>query len=130
MSKERELLERVLDTQHNLSVQIAYEIEELLAQPELSTNSLQLTEQEPVAWMYEEATSFNKDGYFSEWLPCFYLEKADEDKSLRKETPLYTSPQNREPLSDDEIEAIYYDENTSTVYAFARAIEKAHDIGE
>jgi len=34
MSKERELLKRVLDTQHTLSVQIAYEIQDLLAQPE------------------------------------------------------------------------------------------------
>jgi len=34
MSKERELLRRVLATQHTLCVQIAYEIEELLAQPE------------------------------------------------------------------------------------------------
>jgi hypothetical protein len=44
MSKERELLQRVLDTQHNLSVQITYEIEELLAQPEQ-------TELEPEAWI-------------------------------------------------------------------------------
>ena len=31
---ERELLKRILDTQHTLSVQIGYEIQELLAQPE------------------------------------------------------------------------------------------------
>jgi predicted metal-dependent hydrolase len=34
MSAERELLKRVFDTQHTLSAQIAYEIEELLAEPE------------------------------------------------------------------------------------------------
>jgi hypothetical protein len=82
------------------------EIRKLLAQPE--------QEQEPVAWMYEEATSFNKDGYFSEWLPCFYLEKADEDESLRNETPLYAAPPpKREPLSDTKCP---YPEETSCEY--------------
>jgi|GEM_PF-2309798 len=90
-SPERELLQECyffIDNKVTVSSKrLLDRIDKLLAQPE----------QEPVAWMYEEATSFNKDGYFSEWLPCFYLEKADEDKSLRNETPLYASPQKREP---------------------------------
>jgi hypothetical protein len=99
-----------------------YQTRKLLAQPE----------QEPVAWMYEEATSFNKDGYFSEWLPCFYLEKADEDKSLRNETPLYASPPKREPLSDEEIKQTTQGMSEFGADMFKAGVvaaEKAHGIG-
>ena len=58
MTKERELLRKIIRNMQYLhyscNVKLRDEIIELLAQPEQ-------TEQEPVAWMYEEATSFNKD---------------------------------------------------------------------
>jgi len=122
-SPERELLKRHCNWKLSVEehLKLLRETEALLAQPE----------QEPVAWMYEEATSFNKDGYFSEWLPCFYLEKADEDKSLRNETPLYAPPPKREPLSDTKCP---YPEETSCEYrdGFTDGIlyaEKHHKIG-
>jgi hypothetical protein len=130
MSKERESLKRLVSEMNLLAERqgidpIVYEIEELLAQPEQ-------IDQEPVAWMYEEATSFNKDGYFSEWLPCFYLEKADEDKSLRNETPLYASPPKREPLSYSRTADLFHANKKATnavcYWAGVSDAEKAHSI--
>ena len=45
--------------------------------------------------------------------------------------PLYTAPTPRKPLTEEEIEALW--QNTSPYYDhqdFARAIERAHGIGE
>ena len=39
------------------------------------------------------------------------------------------APPTREPLSDDEISNLYYNVNR-VIHKFARAIEKAHNIGE
>ena len=76
-----------------------------LAQPELSTDSLQLDEQEPVAWITEwvekqvsssiwsdqtkRALSFTREGAMVVPNPNYI--------------PLYTSPPNRKTLSDEEI---------------------------
>jgi hypothetical protein len=127
----------LLDQVSRLTAENAMLKEKAFSRPELSTNSLQLDEPElePVAWMYEEATSFNKDGYFSEWLPCFYLEKADEDKSLRNETPLYASPPKREAMSTKQAEDLWETSNFKTAvpyYIFDEicvAIEQYHKIG-
>jgi len=134
MSKDRELLIEIMSyiAKGKLKVERLEsneyenirETKELLAQPQPEQ-----TEQEPVAWMYEEATSFDKDGYLAGWLPCFYLEKADEDKSLRKETPLYTALPKREPLSEAEILNLYQDFSKTTFVELVRQIEKAHGIG-
>ena len=91
MSKERELLKKVLEGEANGDFFISFELEneviELLAQPELSTDSLHLDTQEPVAWVNDSGGCFLSDGnkYSENW------------------TPLYTSPQKPEPLSDKDI---------------------------
>jgi hypothetical protein len=108
MNKERELLKRVFDTQHTLSVQIAYEIEELLAQPEC----------EPVAWMQDD-------------IELYVLE---EKNILRGYViPLYTAPPKREPLSEDKLdvlaEANITDEGITGYYLGFRDAEKHHGIG-
>ena len=88
------------------------DIEHILAQPE--------QDQEPVAWRWET----HKHGYY------IYSEENYHD--LEGE-PLYTTPPKREPLSEDETAELWgesYSGTTKMVRDFARAIEKAHGIGE
>jgi hypothetical protein len=50
---------------------------------------------------------------------------------LRPGQLLYTPPPQRKPLSEDEIEDLYFDGfSISKLKEFARAIERAHGIGE
>jgi len=88
MSKERELLQRVLNNGHSMPIQIIYEIEELLKEPE----------QEPAAWMYERQ---NED--FTERTLSVGFEKNFDGITI----PLYASPPKRKPLSEDEIDKAY-----------------------
>ena len=74
-------------------------------------------QQEPVAWYDPEV--MNEDRGIS-WTPGQF-----------HTAPLYTSPQQRKPLTDEEIETIW--QNTSPYYDhqdFARDIEAAHGIKE
>ena len=106
MSKERELLEKILATGW-LNNTISCEVEELLAQPE----------QEPVAWMCNlmgDVVTYRpnvNNGY----------------------TPLYTSPPKREPLSDKDIGKGFLLTDVWHRYecfiAGVRFAEKAHGIG-
>ena len=99
-----EALDRVMS--HGSAVQEAKDIlRAALAEPE----------QEPVAWRYR--------GNLHEFDPSDWAEGPV--------TPLYTAPTPRKPLTDEEIEALW--QNTSPYYDpqdFARAIERAHGIGE
>ena len=89
------------------------EIEQLLAQPE----------QEPVAWKVIDETN---DGafMFSEVKP---MERYYKDYVV---IPLYTAQQKREPLSDDEMIAIWKEGIRCEIpfVEIGRAIEKAHGI--
>ena len=77
MSRERELLKRVLASSHLVNG-LDKEIQELLAQPE----------QEPVAWMQDD-------------IELYVLE---EKNILRGYViPLYTAPPKREPLNDEKL---------------------------
>lgn len=76
-------------------------------------------EQEPVAWMY-----VNMDGE-CEQIEYLENEPMPDDPSI---TPLYTAPTPRKPLTDEEIGKIAGD--TLDAWSCARAIEKAHGIGE
>jgi hypothetical protein len=83
-------------------------IKEALAQPE----------QEPVAWMDEFGN-------------VFPLGAQRGPKHLNEPMkPLYTTPPQRKPLTDEEIGAILEDINAfgTRLYTFARAIEAAHGI--
>jgi hypothetical protein len=84
-------------------------------------------EQEPVAWRitdgegdYEYCTDLPED-WSIQWSARYG----------RKYEPLYTAPPQRKPLTDEEIEDLYFDKfSMGELKAFARAIEAAHGIGE
>ena len=54
------------------------------------------------------------------------------EQSLPVGTKFYTTPQQRKPLTDEQIEACLHhvDEDGIGLFAFARAIEAAHGIKE
>ena len=128
MSKERELLKRV-KAEGYISFGLYKEIEELLAQPE--------QEQEPVVLQYR--TKPNWTGNWSKWEDC---SKESYEDYIRvpilhdwtyETRELYTAPPKREPLSAETIAKLWgesYSGTTQMVRNFARAIEKAHGIGE
>ena len=116
MSKERELLKKILATRW-LDHALSCEVEKLLAQPEQ-------TEQEPVAWKVVDKTT--GDFMFSRVKPNARSYTYDEV------IPLYASPPKHEPLSDETIAELWGDKYSGKTYMvknFARAIEKAHSIG-
>ena len=93
-------------------------------------------EQEPVAWGYELATTVGEHGYEG-WSRRVTHAKPNVPKgSIRNLTPLYTAPTPRKPLTDEEIKAalVSIDPETKRLPPgfrdFARAIEKAHGIGD
>ena len=77
-------------------------------------------EQEPVAWRW--GIPKLKNGDF-EWRYSLNQTRPDA-------IPLYTTPSQRKPLSEEEIGAILEDVNAygTRLYTFARAIEAAHGI--
>jgi hypothetical protein len=149
MSKERELLARVLTSElWSVQEELQSEIKELLAEPEQAP--------EPVAWMYEFTGDLDvrleRTGRV-----ILLLEKQDWVESCTTgsyvESPLYTSPPKREPsmtgremyqrgyaaaerdlkrkpLSDAELIARYETIRISSFYAGFRDAEKMHGIGE
>ena len=109
MSRERELLQRVLDGDANrhwtISSRLYKKIEEVLAQPE----------REPVAWMNDSGGCFLSDGnkYSENW------------------TALYTAPPKREPLTPQKISEGNQSMLNVTREAFKQGVifaEKAHGI--
>ena len=86
---------------------------EALAQPE----------QEPVTWRYKIVDVFGR--------PVWTLKTPKSDTRVLESQPLYTTPPQRKPLTDEEINRIaknYALSNPTTPLHFARAIEAAHGI--
>lgn len=82
---------------------------------------------EPVAWLIDWPDEPDLGNYFAEQ-PCL--------PELGRSTPLYAAPPKREPLSDEQIEALNfvsadrldydtYEIDKASVFDFARAIERA-----
>ena len=96
---------------HKVATDAAAPLRERLAQPE----------QEPVAWMY---TSHWKgdERFITRYQSELTVYKAD------KVWPLYTTPPQRKPLTDEEIGKIAGE--TLDPWSCARAIEAAHGIKE
>lgn len=98
------------------NIPIIKSLREALAQPEL----------EPVAWMV-----YTLDGK-----SAFVTDNPTDFGPEHKALPLYTSPPQRKPLTDAEIimlsksAGVYSKVNDDCDLLFARAIEKAHGIGE
>jgi hypothetical protein len=102
--------------------------------------------QEPVAWIYpDDLERFKTSETFA---PAFSLEMVSPTQG--QTVPLYTSPPQRQPLSDEQIEYLIFQSGgykstqnlmsnpmqvreyielwNEKIYAFARAIEAAHGI--
>lgn len=112
MSKERELLKKILNTGW-LNHELSCEVEAILAQPEQQAEAWIVVNKETG---YRTQVSHFSDSY---------------DKNTFGVIPLYTAPLKREPLSDDVIADLWGDKyagKTFMVRNFARAIEKAHGI--
>ena len=154
--KERELLQRILDTDPKfLGGRFISEIEELLAQPEQDAitdkptatfmavmpngvcvsnvydayeegRKSVMSEQQAEAWII-----VNKEtGYrtqVSDLTPFLY------HREIFEVIPLYTAPPKREPLSEDKLDALaeanITDEGIAGYYLGFRDAEKAHGIG-
>jgi hypothetical protein len=81
--------------------------EKLMAEP-IAESEIYKPQQEPVACGYDETTGNCTNS------PC-----------------CYTSPPQRKPLTDEQIEDLYFDKfSMGELKAFARAIEAAHGIGD
>ena len=88
-------------------------IKEALAQPE----------QEPVTWRYKIVDVFGR--------PAWTLKTPKSDTRVLESQPLYTTPPQRKPLTDEEIILIVAEcaaSHQHTDIHFARAIERAHGI--
>ena len=93
---------------------------EELEQPEAKqSGTISITMPAPVAYLCENAVGHK---YFR-W---------KKPSSTYKPIPLYTTPPQRKPLTDEEIGAILEDINAfgTRLYTFARSIEAAHGIKE
>lgn len=74
-----------------------------------------LAEPEPVAWLSEGGDVSRSKRYMDEM--GFICE------------PLYTAPPARKPLTEEQINTLWVNQGSSKIN-FARAIERAHGIGE
>ena len=101
----------------------------------------QKDEQEPVAYLYtleygqstyDKKVSIHQLNYPFGVCGADYLAKNDEGVSYVRQTKLYTAPPRREPLTDEKLRAMWvnYAPIVGGVLEFARAIERAHGIGE
>tara|TARA_R110000822_G_scaffold5961_1_gene25258 strand:- start:1320 stop:1688 length:369 start_codon:yes stop_codon:yes gene_type:complete len=120
MSKAKELLKRVRDTLHELKetpYDLYWDIQTALDQPEQD-------KQEPVG-VVKTLGGYPDDSYHVVELTCRH-------RDLKHGDLLYTAPPKREPLSDETIADLWWNNYVGTadsVRNFARAIEKAHGIG-
>jgi hypothetical protein len=126
MSEERELLVRcrvAINIRYDqvMLIRLHHEIETLLGEVE---ELLEQPEQEPVAYVYAY-----------DYLDSLYYatdkDVADYPRISRDGKPLYSSPPTREPLSDEEMRAIWKEGIRGEIpfVEIGRAIEKAHGIG-
>jgi len=92
MNIERELLKKVISGDNKGDFFISYdlykEIYEFLVHPEQPEQ----TEQEPVAWMWEEE-------FCDEWTTVSSIIKPKSDKQRKNIQPLYIEPPKSEPLT-------------------------------
>ena len=129
MSLERELLQRIFNHVENLPPRIHYAIVQLLTQPEHIPDVGNMVEQEPVAWVWEEFDSDNKEWY----LVADTGDKPEEEYCgiiRRNIKPLYTSPPKREPLSDEAVDELLMGGFSTHLMDLVRMIEKARGIGK
>ena len=119
MSRERELLEKVISGDNKGDFFVSYdlykEIYEFLAQPEQ-------TEKEPVAWMWDEM-------FCEDWTTVSSVIKPSKSKYVDNVRPLYLTPPTRQPLSYERLSQLYALRLLNDPLVFARQVEMAHGIG-
>ena len=82
-------------------------------------------EQEPVAWaVYDILHGGSKTLHWPE------QHSPNGDPKQYKAVPLYTAPTPRKPLTDEALHQVIRAGNYDSMEQFARAIERAHGIGE
>ena len=87
--------------------------------------------QEPVAWMYDFLNPDDREEVIRNWVTQS-PDDIEREKGFNVR-PLYTAPIPRKPLPTIEIIGMYnaqYDPDADDGLGFARAIERAHGIGE
>ena len=136
MKQALEALELVLETDTKPKHEISKSITSLRQAIE------QAEKQEPVAWRYRSVSPFvGKDGTYKVsdgWTLIRKPEKRDAHSAMcgMEAEPLYTTPPQRKPLTDEQIwemdayKMALTDQETRWLYRFARAIEAAHGIKE
>ena len=143
MSKERELLERVMDLidyryAQSEAVAVHREIKELLAKTEHIVDVTDMVE--PVAWITEWVQRYrHNDTPLIDRAVSFTKGDAPAVPNPNY-IPLYTAPPKREPIEDGELE-VWYSQHTWAMdkqeymwgfrayMAGCRDAEKAHGIG-
>jgi len=119
MSKERELLTRLVKSGVLGGYSFIAEVKDLLAQPEQ-------TEQEPVAWMYDSYEDGRRDRY-----DCLTTtEDYVTNYGVSNIRPLYTAPPKREPLSDERLRDISNREFYQAGYAEAELKLKRETLSD
>ena len=128
MSTERELLKKaldfMLDAGANLNPLFKEINDNLLAQPEQSE-----TEQEPVAWITEWVQRYRHNNTPIIDRAVSFTKGDAPAVPNPNYIPLYTSPPKREPLSEDEIVALWANKSPANEFECVRLVEKAHGIG-
>jgi len=81
-------------------------------------------EQEPVAWMMVENKKYGDSVVLRKNKPKAY------NAEWWTLEPLYTAPTPRKPLTDEALHQVIRAGNYDSMEQFARAIERAHGIGE
>jgi len=86
--------------------------------------ALRQAAQQPVAWRWKERIN----GDFDSWV----VTSSEPPPYAVEQQPLYTSPPQRNPLSDEEIDVLILDSDglPKSHLEFARDIEAAHGIKE
>ena len=89
----------------------------------------QKDEQEPALWRLVLRSDPSHCGYHTQHPSKFYIDMSGEKYDW---TPFYTTPPKRQPLTDAKLRAMWvnYAPIVGGVLEFARAIERAHGIGE
>lgn len=96
-------------------------------QQKIETTGNESRQVEPVAWISYESLGRLKNGGNSRGaVPVHTIQ------SHTAKIPLYTAPPQCKPLTDEELDALAIDEDglPKSHFEFARAIERAHGIGD
>ena len=87
-----------------------------------------MSEQEPVAWMYDHQLEVGYDKYTEVNIieTCARNLESNNCINIR---PLYLAPPKQEPLSDEEIVKLWANKSPANEFECVRLVEKEHGIG-